>query len=151
VNAILNAADDMAAGDVFLTVSGTSAEAGDDGETGRGNRVNGLICPYRSMTMEAAAGKNPITHVGKLYNVIAGRISSDLVSQIGGIHSCTCRMVSQIGGSIVDPQVVDIELGMAKGVQADDVRVKVGHVVAEHLQRISDLRDELLQQRVTVF
>jgi S-adenosylmethionine synthetase len=70
VTALLNAADDMAAGEVFLTVSGTSAEAGDDGETGRGNRVNGLICPYRSMTMEAAAGKNPLTHVGKLYNVI---------------------------------------------------------------------------------
>jgi S-adenosylmethionine synthetase len=151
VTAILNAADDIAAGDVFLTVSGTSAEAGDDGETGRGNRVNGLICPYRSMTMEAAAGKNPITHVGKLYNVIAGRISSDLVSQIEGIHSCTCRMVSQIGGSIDDPHVVDIELGMAKGVHADNVRVKVGQVVAEHLERISELRDELLQQRITVF
>jgi S-adenosylmethionine synthetase len=151
VKAILNAADDVAVGDLFLTVIGTSAEAGDDGETGRGNRVNGLICPYRSMTMEAAAGKNPVTHVGKLYNIIAGRIASDLVAEVEAIHSCTCRMVSQIGGSIADPRVVDIELGMAKGAQADDVRGKVGQVVAERLQRVSELRDELLQQRVTVF
>ena len=56
VEATINAADDLAAGEVFLTVTGSSAEAGDDGETGRGNRVNGLITPYRAMTMEAAAG-----------------------------------------------------------------------------------------------
>jgi S-adenosylmethionine synthetase len=41
----VNVADDPARGDVFLTVSGTSAEAGDDGEVGRGNRVSGLITP----------------------------------------------------------------------------------------------------------
>jgi S-adenosylmethionine synthetase len=60
-------------------------------------------------------------------------------------------MVSRIGGSIGDPQVVDIELGMAEGVQTDNVRMKIGQVVGEHLHRISELRDDLLQQRVTIF
>ena len=45
---------------LFLTVTGTSAEAGDDGEAGRGNRTSGLITPYRAMTIEAAARKNPV-------------------------------------------------------------------------------------------
>ena len=67
VDAVINAADDERAGDVYLTVTGTSAEAGDDGEVGRSNRVSGLITPYRPMTLEAAAGKNPTSHVGKLY------------------------------------------------------------------------------------
>ncbi|EGW53161.1 S-adenosylmethionine synthase [endosymbiont of Tevnia jerichonana (vent Tica)] len=53
----INAADDIAAESIYLTITGTSAESGDDGEVGRGNRVNGLITPYRSMNMEAAAGK----------------------------------------------------------------------------------------------
>ena len=35
----INTGDNIAAGDVYLTVSGTSAEGGDDGETGRGNRA----------------------------------------------------------------------------------------------------------------
>jgi S-adenosylmethionine synthetase len=61
----INAADHLPAGAVYLTVTGTSAEAGDDGEVGRGNRVNGLITPYRPMSLEAAPGKNPVTHVGK--------------------------------------------------------------------------------------
>jgi S-adenosylmethionine synthetase len=60
----INAADHLPTGAIYLTVTGTSAEAGDDGEVGRGNRVNGLITPYRPMSLEAAAGKNPVTHVG---------------------------------------------------------------------------------------
>ncbi|MEN8183621.1 MAG: methionine adenosyltransferase, partial [Myxococcota bacterium] len=47
VEVCVNAADDEASGRVYLTVTGLSAEAGDDGEAGRGNRVNGLIAPGR--------------------------------------------------------------------------------------------------------
>lgn len=72
----INTADDPGVGSVYLTVTGTSAEAGDDGEAGRGNRANGLITPTRPMVIESFAGKNPITHVGKLYNVAATRIAS---------------------------------------------------------------------------
>lgn len=69
VSVQVNTADGEVKDSLYLTVTGTSAEAGDDGEVGRGNRVNGLIAPYRPMNMEAAAGKNPVTHVGKLYNL----------------------------------------------------------------------------------
>ena len=50
--------------------SARAAFGGDDGQVGRGNRANGLITPYRLMSIEAAAGKNPVTHVGKLYTVL---------------------------------------------------------------------------------
>jgi S-adenosylmethionine synthetase len=82
---VVNAADDLQAGSVYLTVTGTSAEAGDDGEAGRGNRVNGLITPYRPMTMESAAGKNPVTHVGKISNVCASLITQRQVTEIAEI------------------------------------------------------------------
>ena len=72
----VNTADDLTRGLVFLTVTGTSAECGDDGQTGRGNRANGLITPFRPMTMEAVAGKNPISHVGKLDNTAANRLAA---------------------------------------------------------------------------
>ncbi len=64
VRVAVNAADDDARGSYYLTVTGTSAEAGDDGQAGRGNRANGLITPGRPMTLESLAGKNPVTHVG---------------------------------------------------------------------------------------
>ena len=62
----VNAADDIGSGSIYLTATGTSAEMGDDGQVGRGNRINGLITSSRPMSLEAAAGKNPVSHVGKI-------------------------------------------------------------------------------------
>ncbi|MGF1643127.1 MAG: methionine adenosyltransferase [Thiotrichales bacterium] len=99
----VNAADNPERGSVFMTVSGTSAEAGDDGEAGRGNRANGLITPCRPMTLESVAGKNPITHVGKLYNLLAGLIASDAAELIPESTSFECYLVSRIGFPIDAP------------------------------------------------
>ena len=106
----LNTADGDTADSVYLTVTGLSAEAGDDGQVGRGNRVNGLITPYRPMSLEAAAGKNPVTHVGKLYNVLANRIARALVAEVSGVQEAYCYLVSRIGRPITEPQLVDLKL-----------------------------------------
>src|SRR4030042_251740 len=44
----VNTADDDASGGVYLPMPGPSAECGDDGSVGRGNRVTGLIPPFRT-------------------------------------------------------------------------------------------------------
>jgi S-adenosylmethionine synthetase len=51
---------------MYLSVLGTSAEDADSGEVGRANQVNGLIALNRPRGSEAAAGKNPVSHVGKI-------------------------------------------------------------------------------------
>ncbi|MEM2013982.1 MAG: methionine adenosyltransferase, partial [Desulfurococcaceae archaeon] len=56
----VNTADIPERDSFYLTVTGTSAEHGDDGATGRGNRANGLITPMRPVSIEATAGKNPV-------------------------------------------------------------------------------------------
>lgn len=151
VEVAVNAADDVASGDVFLTVSGTSAEAGDDGEVGRGNRTSGLITPYRRMTLEAAAGKNPVSHVGKLYHVVAERIAAGLVRDVPGVRGAECLLVSRIGRPVDEPQVVDVELTLAEGVEAEDVRAAVERQVRERLAGIPELREEILAGRVLLF
>ena len=90
--------------DIYLTVTGTSAEMGDDGETGRGNRPNGLITPGRPMTMEATAGKNPVSHVGKLYNIAADRMAADIAAQ-DGVEEAYVYLVSRIGAPLDEPQI----------------------------------------------
>jgi S-adenosylmethionine synthetase len=75
----INTADDYDRESIYLTVSGTSAENGDDGQVGRGNRINGLITPYRPMSMEATSGKNPVSHIGKIYNYFAMDLSRVIV------------------------------------------------------------------------
>lgn len=106
----INTADDYERGSIYMTVTGTSAEGGDDGQVGRGNRVNGLITPYRPMTLEAAAGKNPVSHVGKLYNLFAGELCRSIVEH-GLAPEAYAYVVSQIGKPINEPQVLDIKAG----------------------------------------
>lgn len=109
VSVDINTADIVEKEAVYITVTGTSAESGDDGQVGRGNRVGGLITPYRPMTLEATAGKNAISHVGKLYNIAARNIAMR-VAAIGGVEEVYCYLVSQIGRPINDPQAVNIKV-----------------------------------------
>ena len=148
VRAAVNVADDLARGDIFLTVTGTSAEAGDDGQTGRGNRASGLITPYRAMSVEGVAGKNPVSHTGKLYNILALRIAHTAVAQIPGAHSAECVMVSQIGHAVDDPQLVDVAVGgPAMSAALERQTAEFVHV---QLQQVRTLREELLVEQLAL-
>lgn len=93
----------------YLTLTGTSAEAGDDGQVGRGNRFGGLITPYRPMSLEAAAGKNPAAHVGKTYHAVGADISDRLINELG-VDEVTIRLLSSIGHPVTEPQAVHLEM-----------------------------------------
>ena len=147
----VNAADDIDQGSLYLTVTGTSAESGDDGEVGRGNRVNGLIAPYRPMNMEAAAGKNPVTHVGKLYNIVAQRIAETLIHELEEVQEAYCYLVSRIGSPITEPQVADLQLVMQDGLAIDVVRSRAEEVVYDQLADIVRIRQELIDGALTVY
>jgi S-adenosylmethionine synthetase len=150
VRVSVNAADDPARESVYLTVTGTSAESGDDGEAGRGNRVNGLIAPGRPMTLESAAGKNPVTHVGKLYNLAAGLIAQELVDRVAGIEEAHCWFVSRIGSPIDRPQIAHVRLrdaeGRPPGIHADAVEA----IVRDRLGRLHEIAADLLDGRLAL-
>jgi S-adenosylmethionine synthetase len=148
VEAEVNSADDLGHDDVFLTVTGTSAEAGDDGEVGRGNRVSGLITPYRPMTLEAAAGKNPVSHVGKLYNLVSSGIAEALCREIPQLEAATCVMVSRIGHPVSTPQLVDIALDVRS---TPSLAAQVSDIVQSQLGKLGALCEDLLAERTTVF
>ncbi len=151
VEATVNAADHSDAGEVYLTVTGTSAEAGDDGEVGRGNRTCGLITPYRSITLEAAAGKNPVSHIGKLYNLVASRIAAAITAEVRDVPDAACVLVGQIGRPVADPQVVDVRMAFKGPMSADAVKGPVGDIVCSELGRLDELRDALIEERVPVY
>lgn len=146
----LNTADGDGADSVYLTVTGLSAEAGDDGQVGRGNRVNGLITPYRPMSLEAAAGKNPVTHVGKLYNLLAHRIARALVAEVGGVTEAYCYLVSRIGRPITEPQLLDLKLRLEDPAALAALRPRVEELARGELAGVTTLWRELLEgpQRV---
>lgn len=147
----VNAADDIASESLYLTVTGTSAESGDDGEVGRGNRVNGLITPYRPMNMEAAAGKNPVTHVGKLYNIIAQQIADTLVRDIDEVREAYCYLVSRIGSPVNKPQVVDLHLSLQDGISISVVKSRAEEIVQEKLSNSFRIQQELIAGLIRVY
>jgi len=146
----VNTGDRPERGSVYLTVTGTSAEAGDDGEAGRGNRVNGLITPYRPMTLESVAGKNPVTHVGKLYNIAAGLVAASLVEELPGVSEAECRLVSRIGRPVADPQVADVRLRCARGGDAAGQAPAAREIVRRHLDRIDSYAGELIEGSLAI-
>ena len=150
----VNVADQIEKGIMYLTITGTSAEAGDDGEVGRGNRSNGLITPCRTMSLEAVCGKNPINHVGKIYNVLSTEIAREIVKRgEGDIIEAHVKLLSQIGRPITDPWVNSIELIGADNVNFSSIE-KVARAVSDELlskDYMIDLRRRLIAGKVQVF
>lgn len=147
----VNTADDYEAESVYLTVTGTSAEHGDDGSVGRGNRANGLITPNRAMSMEASSGKNPVNHVGKMYNLLANDIADDVVSSVDGIRDLRIRLLSQINTPIDQPLVAEAHVATESDRSIDDVEEAVASVVDENLANVTDITDRVLAGDVRTF
>ncbi len=147
----VNAADDLASGSVYLTVIGTSAEAGDDGQTGRGNRVNGIITPLKPASMEAIAGKNPVNHVGKLYNVVAQRICDSIIEALGEVTRVHCALLSEIGQPIDKPSGILIQIMPVAGCSLQKLRGPVELIVNRHLQQLADLTLEFAAGKVSIY
>jgi S-adenosylmethionine synthetase len=151
VAASVNAADDPTAGSIYLTVTGTSAEAGDDGEAGRGNRASGLITPGRPMSMEGVAGKNPVSHVGKLYSLAAVRIAEDIVAHLEGAEAAECLLVSRIGAPVTEPQLAQARIRLRDGRSLEQTRPRVEQIVRERLQRLAEPQRWLEQGVIAAF
>ena len=148
----VNTADDPELGRFYLTVTGLSMEAGDDGSVGRGNRANGLITPCRPMSLEATAGKNPVNHVGKIYNLLSGLIAQDIVKETGGnVKEVHVRILSQIGKPVDQPQVASLQILPANGVKLSQVRPTAEGVAQHWFDQIGTIPQKLLTDKLTVF
>ena len=147
----VNTADDYDEGAVYLTTSGTSAEMGDDGSVGRGNRANGLITPNRSMSMEATSGKNPVNHIGKIYNLLSTEIAEAVVEDVDGIREARVRLLSQIGQPIDRPHVADASLVTEEGVSVADIGADVEAVIDEELANVTDVTRRVIDGELSTF
>ncbi len=148
----INTGDNYDAGIFYLTVTGLSWENGDDGSVGRGNRVNGLITPYRPMSMEAAAGKNPVTHVGKLYNLLSFDIAERIVKEHPGqVKEVWVRIVSQIGKPIDEPQAAAAQIIPEKGTNLASIKKDAEAIMDQELENIYKLTERIVAGKARVF
>lgn len=141
VDVVLNALDDHSRGlgGMYLTVTGTSAEGADSGQVGRGNRANGLITPHRPMSLEAVAGKNPVSHVGKIYNLLAHQAANRIAATIDGVAEATVWLCSRIGRPLDDPWSVAVELTLHDGAHLADLEPALRSLMDDELRRVPEL------------
>ncbi len=134
---------------VYLSVLGTSAEAGDSGQIGRGNKVNGVIAINRPMGTEAAAGKNPVSHVGKIYTILTHLVAQKVYEEVEGIREVYIWMVSQIGKPIDQP-VTAAQITLAKGARRATAERKVREILDRELTGINVFCRDLIAGKYSV-
>jgi S-adenosylmethionine synthetase len=137
-------------GGVYLTVLGTSADGADSGQVGRGNRVNGVIPLNRPVCSEAAAGKNPVSHVGKIYNVLTHKIANSIYEQVPGIEEVYIWLLSQIGKPIDQPAIAAAQVVMKSGNSFEHVRKEIEEVMDSELENIEKFCKDLAYGKIPI-
>jgi len=152
VNVELNTLDmrDRGIGGTYLTVLGTSADSGDSGQVGRGNRVNGLISLNRPFCSEAAAGKNPVSHVGKIYNVLTYKIAHNVHEKVSEVEEVYIWLLSKIGSPIDHPAIAAAQVIMKGNNSIEEVRHEIEEVLDYELENIDKFCMELAQGKIPI-
>ncbi|TET20001.1 methionine adenosyltransferase [Candidatus Bathyarchaeota archaeon] len=135
---------------VYLTVLGTSADSADSGQVGRGNRVNGVMPLNRPVCSEAAAGKNPVSHVGKIYNLLTHRIAEQIYEQVSGVEEVYIWLLSQIGKPIDQPAIASAQVVIKSGNSMENVRRDIKEVINSELENIDKFCMDLAHGKIPI-
>lgn len=141
----LNTRDNYEKNDLYLTAIGSAIESGDEGAVGRGNRSRGVIPFSRNFSMEAACGKNPVYHTGKLFTAIGDIISKRIYDefQIENVVYCTSKM----GDEICDPWNVSVELNKEV---SKEIKNYIDKIVQEEINNHSKITNDLINSVIKV-
>lgn len=135
---------------MYLSVLGTSAEDADSGEVGRGNHVNGIIALNRPRGSEAAAGKNPVSHVGKIYSVLTNVLAHQIHKEVPGLQQVLVWLCSRIGDRVDHPQIISVQLKLAGYVKLPTVIDSICEIVRRELSRMPLFCEELARGEYSV-
>jgi len=137
---------------IFLTVLGTCADGADSGQVGRGNKVNGVISLNRPIGTEAAAGKNPVSHVGKIYNALSHQIARSICKEVPEVAETCVWLLSQIGKPIDQPAIAAAQVVMNDGASLDSkVQGRITEVIDGELAEIEEFCKKLIYGKISVW
>lgn len=153
IHSAINCLDEQSQGidGLYLTVLGTSADHADSGEVGRGNMANRVISPSRPASSEATAGKNPVSHIGKIYNVMAFKIADKIQKTISDFDEVIVWMYNIIGRPVNEPKAIVIQPINEKKTEIDSiVKKQVTEIVEKNLEKINELCNDLISGKIDI-
>ena len=104
----------------------------------------------RPMSLEATAGKNPVSHVGKIYNVVAKITAEKIYEQVKGVREVYVKILSQIGRPIDDPLIANVKV-LPEEKLTNDMIHEIQGIVDEELSRIKNVTKLILDDKVILF
>jgi S-adenosylmethionine synthetase len=128
---------------LYLTVLGTSADSADSGQVGRGNMASRVISPSRPAGSEATAGKNPVSHIGKIYNALSFKIANEIHAKVSGLDEVCVWMYNVIGRPVNDPKAVVVQPTVSGQLQNAE-KNQINEIVESNLQNIGKFCNELI-------
>jgi S-adenosylmethionine synthetase len=103
------------------------------------------------MSMEATSGKNPVNHIGKIYNLLSTDIAEAVVADVNGIRDLQVRLLSQIGRPIDEPHVADAKVVTAEGVELADIEADVEAIIDEKLANVTNVTRRVIDGEMSTF
>ena len=134
---------------LYLTVLGTSADSADSGQVGRGNMASRVISPSRPAGSEATAGKNPVSHIGKIYNALSFKIANEIHTKVSGLDEVCVWMYNVIGRPVNDPKAVIVQPTIVGQLQ-DAEKNQINEIVENNLQNIHEFCNELISGKYPI-
>ena len=111
----------------YFVASGGALDYGEEGVVGRGNNRLGIIPSFRPYTMEAACGKNPVYHVGKVLGLVADVLAKKVATK------CDCNTEVWIVTRNADPlfEPNNVIVNTSKKVNVEKIKSIVESVFSE--------------------
>lgn len=143
IEIFLNTRDNYDKNDLYLTAIGSAVESGDEGAVGRGNRSRGVIPFARNFSMEAACGKNPVYHTGKLFTAIGDTISKTIYDTYGIENTVYCT--SKMGDDIDEPWNISVELTQQV---EEEVKTEINALVNCLIKNHAEITESIINQSI---
>jgi S-adenosylmethionine synthetase len=101
--------------------------------------------------MEATSGKNPINHIGKIYNLLSTQIATDCVARVDGIEEMYIRLLSQIGQPIDRPLVASVQVLPVSGVGIQEIQGEIQGIVDHSLENVTEITERVIRGELKTF
>jgi len=125
---------------LYMLGIGSCIECGEEGIVGRGNSNSGVISMFRPHCIEAAAGKNPVYHTGRVLSFLTMHLAKAIYAELNA--KCTVLGMTKNSHTLVPPDLLFI----ATDIQVDPARVE--KIVEAHFISIDYLKCLLSERQV---
>ena len=135
---------------LYLTVLGTSADNADSGEVGRGNMANRVISLTRPAGSEATAGKNPVSHIGKIYNALSFKLAEEIQKAVPDLEEVLVWMYNVIGKPVNEPKAIIIQPILDKELDLAKFESVIKEIVEQNLNKMDEFCMQLASGKIEI-